>query len=1029
MNGNSNKRISVIIPAYNVEKTIGKCLDSVIRQTYVNLEIIVVNDGSTDATGTLIDQYKEKDARIKVIQHANNQGLFLARMTGIKAASGDYIGFVDSDDYISLDYYRALLYEAEKTKADIVVGKLVQEDESGYQWINNIYDDYDFGLLSGKQVWEAYWKQEGQCFIWHTIWNKLYSAKIWKEALPILERQKEHLIMTEDFIFSSVIFYYAQRLSCAKYARYFYYRNSNASTALDNNPKKFEKNVRDLIQAFHFVKGFLRDIEAAETILHHYDRWESLYKFFWTQNIVKSSLEDRDKTGLLSVLNAAFQSNDIPRNPDYFYSVSTKYDDRYDKIVEWMLSDKIKVISFDIFDTALVRPFYRPEDLFDGLNNRFKTYCPSLPIKFSKLRVEAEKTLREERIYQCENPAEDVSLDEIYTKIAQLVPVSHKVLQKMKSAEISLEERFLHKRESIYNLYQIAVHIHKKVIFTSDMYLDGKTLQRILYRNGYDRIDGIYVSAEQGASKRTGTLYDRIIDELNVDGNNILHVGDSWESDVINARRYGIVTCFYPKTVECLAYGISDIKSTHALGGYKGKNNSLINFENSLKFIGNRCAIAIAANELYDMPFVSYNEWTEMNASPQFMGSFALGMHLLGVTKWFTDESEKRGYQKLIFISRDGYLPMQAYQIYHKYSNQGPKQMDYFYTSRKAAVPCGVTTVEDLYSLYDTLGTDVLLGRDIIELLMPLINEDRLSQVSDEKLQMEINSLEKYCIFVEQVLKNLFDAKKAADFNRSVSDYFNSVFKEKTALVDVGYSGRTQEMIFRTIGKAIDGFFIHKNEDECLKRENGYQFAVEAFYDFSPSITGAQRELVFSALSPSCIGYETSDGVVKPRFEEVMFDYPQFYLISEMQKAALQFVEDFCSNFADMPELTYMRNIEISYPFEHIMAYIEDADLKMFDCVLFEDDLWAGGTVSLSHQWKENIRYHRLLQNYKTRTEVKYVERIVEIPEQSKNYAWKLYHEKAMENKNIFAKMIFWLVNDRTFFRERWKSHTSGKKE
>lgn len=93
------KKISIIIPAYNVEKYIAKCLHSVINQSYKNLDVIVVDDGSKDRTGCIIDDYSAKDNRIRAV-HQPNGGLPNARNTGMKYANGDYVMFLDSDDWI-----------------------------------------------------------------------------------------------------------------------------------------------------------------------------------------------------------------------------------------------------------------------------------------------------------------------------------------------------------------------------------------------------------------------------------------------------------------------------------------------------------------------------------------------------------------------------------------------------------------------------------------------------------------------------------------------------------------------------------------------------------------------------------------------------------------------------------------------------------------------------------------------------------------------------------------------------------------
>ena len=98
-----NKLVSIVVPIYNVEKYLKRCVNSLLNQTYKNIEIILVDDGSTDSSGAICDQYKPKDNRIVVV-HKSNGGLSDARNTGIDMARGEYIAFVDSDDYIHEDY-------------------------------------------------------------------------------------------------------------------------------------------------------------------------------------------------------------------------------------------------------------------------------------------------------------------------------------------------------------------------------------------------------------------------------------------------------------------------------------------------------------------------------------------------------------------------------------------------------------------------------------------------------------------------------------------------------------------------------------------------------------------------------------------------------------------------------------------------------------------------------------------------------------------------------------------------------------
>ena len=114
----SKDLISIIIPAYNVKNLIGHTVNSVLHQTYTNLEIIVVDDGSTDGSGEILDRIASIDSGVKVI-HKPNGGVTSARMKGIEAATGDWIGFVDGDDEVEPDMYKRLLDNAITYNADI----------------------------------------------------------------------------------------------------------------------------------------------------------------------------------------------------------------------------------------------------------------------------------------------------------------------------------------------------------------------------------------------------------------------------------------------------------------------------------------------------------------------------------------------------------------------------------------------------------------------------------------------------------------------------------------------------------------------------------------------------------------------------------------------------------------------------------------------------------------------------------------------------------------------------------------------
>lgn len=169
--------VSIIVPVYNVEKYLTRCLDSIINQTYRNLEILIVDDGSTDQSGEICDQYADKDARIRVF-HRENGGLAVARNTALdKISGGGYLVFVDSDDYIELDAIEKMVQYAYTYNVDIVIAGFYIE--SPYRTIPaNIVNDITI-LQNSEELMKMYLSTQ---FVGAKVWNKLYAKELWSDV-------------------------------------------------------------------------------------------------------------------------------------------------------------------------------------------------------------------------------------------------------------------------------------------------------------------------------------------------------------------------------------------------------------------------------------------------------------------------------------------------------------------------------------------------------------------------------------------------------------------------------------------------------------------------------------------------------------------------------------------------------------------------------------------------------------------------------------------------------------------------------
>ncbi len=214
-----NSIITIIIPAYNAEKTIEKCLASICNQTYSCLEIVVVDDGSTDSTHQLVAQRATKDPRIVLISQAN-KGAAAARNFGLDNAHGDYYTFVDADDYIEPEAYSSMLAAAVNSNADIVCAS-IKEIYNGDREELRLYDS-DTGPMSGIEAIESMLLYQG---IRTVVWDKLYRRK----QLGMIRFQNNY-VYGEDTLFCFEAFLRTTLVQRVPYVGYIYdHRYSNVT--------------------------------------------------------------------------------------------------------------------------------------------------------------------------------------------------------------------------------------------------------------------------------------------------------------------------------------------------------------------------------------------------------------------------------------------------------------------------------------------------------------------------------------------------------------------------------------------------------------------------------------------------------------------------------------------------------------------------------------------------------------------------------------------------------------------------------
>ena len=220
-------KVSIIVPVYNVEQYLDKCINSILNQTFRDFELILVDDGSTDNSGDICDKYKKIDNRITVI-HKKNAGLSSARNTGLKYSKGEYIGFIDSDDYIDKDMYNKLYNVCKENNCDISVCKFGHEIDGKY--IRTQEDQY-VKIMNNHEGMEELFK--GILYRFSSC-NKLYKATVFKEITFPEGRIHEDLSTTYR-LFSN-----ANKIAYINYIGYIYVKRSNSILTSSYSNKRLD---------------------------------------------------------------------------------------------------------------------------------------------------------------------------------------------------------------------------------------------------------------------------------------------------------------------------------------------------------------------------------------------------------------------------------------------------------------------------------------------------------------------------------------------------------------------------------------------------------------------------------------------------------------------------------------------------------------------------------------------------------------------------------------------------------------------
>ena len=530
--------------------------------------------------------------------------------------------------------------------------------------------------------------------------------------------------------------------------------------------------------------------------------------------------------------------------------------------------DNSKYVSFDIFDTLIKRNIHSPTDLFKFVELKYKQLYSRELNNFSKDRINAEIEARKH------SEKEQTTLEEIYS---MLPGYSYKDKQTLKKIECELEIELSTRNKKIYEVYSYCLKKNKKIILISDMYLPKNTIIKLLKNNGISKFEKLYLSSEIGLQKRTSSLFKHVLNELDINPKDMIHIGDNVRSDYLAARKLGVNTILIPNYFR-------NIRRTSQRGIEKKDQFS---YKSIKAFINNN--VPIGATEYYRFGYETF------------------GLLLYGYTRWMLNDLIDKGIKKVYFFSRDGYVMKRAFDLLNPYKDI---KSYYLYGSRRAYRVPQLWSKPELSDVIKTFPLTKLLTLKTFLLNLGLNPEEYKSVLAKYGFTLE------HIIKRNEILKNnkiiLFyneikeDVIKNSEYeNKMLLKYLEqNQFEGKVAVVDIGWHGSLQyflnnivedaeipvEMFGYYVGLSkkaredidIKGYVVDPKSDSC-DSWRAYNGLIESIFLAQEGSTKKFKEDNENNIVPVLYKYEYfNNGKYESESKKV----------SDIQEGAIKFVED-----------------------------------------------------------------------------------------------------------------------------------------
>lgn len=593
-----------------------------------------------------------------------------------------------------------------------------------------------------------------------------------------------------------------------------------------------------------------------------------------------------------------------------------------DSLSSMINNEKIKIVSFDIFDTLLTRPIINdPRDIFyllaEKINKKYN-------LDFISIRWDAESMLSDPY----------ANIDDIYAYIEKKYSIPHDTIEDIKEEELNCERRLLKPRVEMLKLCQLAHSYGKRIIATSDMYLPSKFLLDVLHEKGFHHIEKVYVSCEHHARKTdSGALFEIVLNEENSDTSSIIHIGDNQNADVTMPLKKGIAAIHYPSILQrSRKYG----GKMFSLLSNMAKEEPLLSmiFGHSLE-------------NIFDKPETGITNLdqclTMKNLGELLIGPFAAILCIKS-----KEIADKNDYSCIYYASRDGWLPFKIHKALE--STLTLPEAVYFQAGRRAYFPFIATSF--INYVFDNVpaNTETFTMSDLLKsyfaeeslTLLDKLTSDEQNLLCFRSRSQSINTLKK----IEKEINTILKHKKECALK-----YYKSIFsenKDRFLVFDIGYSGSISIALSAITQKKIDKLYCwQSNRNKDFDKKNGtLTFTLMKDQNYSP------YNLVLEELfSPPCggtIGF-TSEGL--PIQEVFSASHEMIETLESLHTICINYSTDMAKRF--FYYINILANIDLDFGIKIFRQWFQERPFinrAIFQSIVFPDPIFFDNIKTLEEK-------------------------------------------------------------------------------